>query len=156
MAGNVDVWYRMSCSEGPVDSDRCAGDVHDSVVAAALQHVEEYGLVGENARLGSVDHVEVEQIRIKEAWRTCARSDRASADCLDIAHGPSELSVDLGIACEFLCPLFHLVDHRVPDGSGVLQPVEIDGAVGAELGEVGGSTVILVHNDGIVGDHHEC
>ena len=68
-------------------------------------------------------------------------------DRLDVAHRPGELAVDLGVD-QLAHPRRRLVvDHRVPDRPAVLQPVQVDGAVAAQGGEVGGAAVVLVDQD---------
>ena len=82
------------------------------------------------------------------------RHDGAGVDRLDVAHRPGELAVDLGVD-ERAHPLRRLVvDHRVPDGPAVLQPVQVHPAVAAQVGEVGGAAVVLVdQHRGAVVDH---
>jgi hypothetical protein len=49
----------------------------------------------------------------------------------------------------------HLVDHRVPDRAGELQPVEVDGPVCVELAEIGRSAVVLVDEHRLAVDDDE-
>ena len=95
-------------------------------------------------RLVAVDDVEVEQLGVEEARRPGARHDRPGVDRLDVAHRPGELALDLGIDEWPHLAVGHVVDHRVPDRSAVLQPVQVDRAVGAQRVEVGRAAVVLV------------
>ena len=63
---------------------------------------------------------------------------------LDVAHRPGELAVDLGVDQLAHALRRLLVHHRVPDRAGVLQPVQVDRAVGAQRVEVVGAAVVLV------------
>ena len=66
------------------------------------------------------------------------------AECLDVAHRPGELAGDLGVDQLAHALQRLLVDHRVPDRSAVLQPVQIDRSVGAQRVEIVGPAVVLV------------
>ena len=81
---------------------------------------------------------------IEEARRSGARHDGAGADRLDVAHGAGQLAVDLRPDERRQLAVGQLVHHRVPDRPAVLQPVQVDRAVGAQRVEVGGAAVVLV------------
>ena len=111
------------------DLDARARHVQHAAVTGPIEPFEERGLVREDAQLVAVDHVETEQVGVEEARWTGARHHRAGTDVLDVAHGTRELAVDLRIAEHALHVVGHLVDHRVPDGAGELQPVQVDRTV---------------------------
>ena len=113
------------------DLDRRAGDGEDAVVSGAGEAVEERALVAEDRRLVAVDEVEVEQVGVEEARGPGAGHDGPGVDGLDVAHRPGQLAVDLGPHQGLQLAGGQLVDHRVPDGPAVLQPVEVDGTVAA-------------------------
>ncbi len=113
-------------------------------MARRLEAGEERALVDEDARLVAGDEVEVDQLGVEEARRAGRGHDAAGVDRLDVAHRPRQLALDLGVDEVAHRRLVHLVDHRVPDRSAVLQPVEVDGSVRGERGEVGGAAVVLV------------
>ena len=73
---------------------------------------------------------------------------------LDVAHRPRELAVDLRRAQPSLLVVGHVVHHRVPDGARVLEPVQVDRAVGAQRVEVGGAAVVLVDEPRLAVVHH--
>ena len=76
-------------------------------------------------------------------------------DRLDVPHGAGELALDLGVAERTLAVVGQVVDHRVPDRTRVLQPVQVDRAVRAQCAEVGGPAVVLVDQPAAtVADHH--
>ena len=138
---------------GPGGGRRCSSGVTSMVVPGTArmpwwpergEAVEERALVDEDARLVAVDHVEVEQLGVEEARRAGARHDGPGADRLDVAHRPGQLALDLGPHERLQLAGGQLVDHRVPDRPAVLQPVQVDGAVGAQRVEVGRAAVVLV------------
>ena len=140
---------------GPMSIAR-AGDVQHTTMAGVGESSQEVRLVGEDAQLVAVDHVEREQLLVEERRRPGAGDHVAGIDVLDVAHRSSELSVDLGLAQAALVVVGHLVDHRVPDRARELQPVQVDGAVSTQLCEVVRPAVVLVDEDrGPVG-HHQC
>ncbi len=108
---------------------------------------EELGLVGEDAQLVTVDHVEREQVRIEERRWTGTRHDVARIDVLHVPHRSGELGADLRLTELALVAVGHVVHHRVPDRPRELQPVQINRAVGTQLGEVVGAAVVLVDED---------
>ena len=137
------------------DVDRRARHGQHAVVPRVPEALEEHALVDEDARLVTVDHVEVEQLRVEEARRPRARHDGPSADRLDVPHRPRQLAVDLGPHEGPHLVGGHVVDHRVPDRPAVLQPVQVDGTVGAQRVEVGRAAVVLVDETGRAVAHHE-
>ena len=122
---------------------------------ACGQQFEERPLVGEDRHLVAVDHVEVPEIRVEERGRSGAGHDRPRADRLDVLHRPRELAVDLRLAQPALLVVGHVVHHRIPDRTGVLEPVQVDRPVRAECVEVGRAAVVLVDEArSAVGHHH--
>ena len=109
---------------------------------------------GKMLTLVALDDVEAEEVLVEEARRPGAGHHGAGVDLLHEAEGPGELALDLRRALPALLGLGHLVDHRVPDGPGELEPVQVDRPVGAELAQVVGAAVVLVDQTGLaVGDH---
>ncbi len=132
------------------------GYVHHAVAPGVGESPQERGLVGEDAHLVAVDHVEGEEVVVEKCGRAGTRHDVAGVDVLDVAHRTGELGVDLRLAQSTLVVERHLVHHRVPDRPRELQPVQVDGAVRPQLREVVGATVVLVDQDrGAVG-HDQC
>ncbi len=126
------------------DLDRRAGDRQHAMTAGPLEPGDERALVGEDRQLVARDHVEVEQLVVEEDRRAGAGHDGPCVDRLDVPHRPGELALDLGLAQHALLVVGHVVDHRVPDRPRVLQPVQVDRAVGGERVEIGGAAVVLV------------
>ena len=136
------------------DVDLGAGDREHAAVAGRIEARHELALVGEDRELVAVDHVEAEHVGVEERRRPGARDDRAGVDVLDVSHRTCELAVDLRTAEAALVVLGHVVHHRVPDRAGVLQPVQVDRAVGSEGAEIGGATVVLVDEARLAVVHH--
>ena len=123
-------------------------------MAGSVEAGEERALVDEDARLVASDDVEREEGRIEEARRAGRRHHGPGVDRLDVTHRPRQLALDLGIDEMAHRGVVHLVHHRVPDRPAVLQPVEVDGAVPGEGGQVSRSTVVLIDEPArAVADH---
>ena len=135
------------------DLDRRAGDRQHARRPGLREPVDERPLVGEDRQLVAANHVEVEQLVVEEDRRAGARDDGPGADRLDVPHRPGELALDLGLAQHPLLGVGHVVHHRVPDRAGVLQPVQVDRAVGVERFEVGRPAVVLVDEAGATVGH---
>ena len=94
----------------------------------------------------TVEVVKVHQVVIEEAGWSGAGHDVGGADLLRVAEGALHLGDPL-LAAE---SVFHLlrkaVDHRVPDGAGVLQEVDIVGAERLQRLEMDGAGVVLVED----------
>ena len=124
-------------------------------MAGRVEPGEERPLVREDRQLVAADHVEVPQLVVEEGGRPGAGDDGTGVDRLDVSHRPRELALDLGRAQRPLAVVGHVVDHRVPDRTRVLQPMQVDRAVGAQCRQVGRAAVVLVHQprDAVGHDH---
>ncbi len=96
------------------------------VVAVAAHLVEEHHLVGEDVGRVAVVVVEVTQLGVQETRRAGGRDHPGRPDLSDVLTGPVHLALTLLDAERLLGALRHVVDHRVPDGAGVLQHVHVD------------------------------
>ena len=136
------------------DLDLGAGNCQQTVAACGGEPAEERHLIGEDAELVARNHVELKQLRVEEAWRASAGNHSFGVDLVDVFERPSELAIDLGID-EFAHPLGGLfVDHWVPDGAAVLQPVQIDVTVLTQCIEVGSAAVVLIEQTRLtIADH---
>ena len=110
--------------------------------------VEEDHLVGEDVGGVAVVVVEVAQIRVQEAGRSGRRDHPRGADLGDVLAAAVHLALALLRSERLLGAGWHLVDHRVPDGPGVLQHVHVDLAeVGVQHVEVHRPRVVHVERD---------
>ena len=132
-----------------------AGDVHDTGTADRGKTIEEHTLVREDRQFVATDHVEAEEVLVEERRRPGARHHCAGVHHLHVTHRPGELAVHLGVH-EFTHSARRLVvHHRVPDGPGELQEVEIHSAVPAECVEVRGAAVVLVDEHVLGVEYHD-
>ena len=119
-------------------------------MARSADLVEEDHLVGKDVRRIAVVVVEVAQFGIEEAGRTRGRDHPRRADLGDVLAAAVHLTLALLDAERLLGAGRHVVDHRVPDGAGVLQHVHVDVTeVGVEDVQIDGARVVHVERDGL-------
>ena len=95
-------------------------------MAVGTHLVEEDHLVGEDVGGIPVVVVEVTQLGVQEARWAGRRDHPCRPDLRDVLAGPVHLALPLLNAERLLGALRHLVDHRIPDRTGVLQQVHVD------------------------------
>ena len=136
------------------DLDCGAGNSQQTVAACGGEFAEERHLIGEDAELVARNHVELKQLRVEEAWRPSAGNHCFGVDLVDVFERPSELAIDFCVD-EFAHALGGLfVDHWVPDGAAVLQPVQIDRTVLTQRIEIGSAAVVLIEQTRLaIADH---
>ncbi len=145
---------RIQCGAGEVRGG--ARDHQEPAVVAVGAHlVEEDDLVGKDVGRVAVVVVEVAQVGVQEAGRPGRRNHPGGADLGDVLPAAVHLTLTLLDAECFLGPGWHVVDHRVPNGTRVLQHVHVHvPEFGFEDVEVDGPGVVHVERDGLaVGDH---
>ena len=126
------------------DVDGGARDGEHTGAVRLRETVQEDALVGEDAELVALDDVQTEQVRVEEGRRPGAGHHGTRIDCLHVPHRTGELTVDLGVH-QFTHPFGRLlVDHGVPDGAAVLDPVQVDRSMSTQGFEVAGAAVVLV------------
>ncbi len=125
-SGSSTGWVsEFSCE--PVKFGGAAGHHQQAALVAGRAHlVQEHHLVGEDVRRIAVVVVEIAQFGIQEARRPGRRDHPGGADLCDVLAAPVHLALPLLDPEGLLGAGRHVVDHRVPDGSRVLQHVHVD------------------------------
>ncbi|CAB4373107.1 unannotated protein [freshwater metagenome] len=144
-----------------IDSLRCernggSRNGENPGVPSIGQSVHELNLIGTDAQLFSGDHVQTEQLGIKECWRTSAGNDSACIDDFDVPERSCELAINLRIN-EFAHDVSRfVVDHWVPNCSAVLDPMKIDWTMSGKGSKIVGPAIVLIHEaSGVIGND-EC
>ena len=89
---------------------------------------EEHHLVGKDVGRVPVVVVEIAQFRVQEARRSGRRDHPGGPDVGDVLPAAVHPALALLSAEGLLGALRHVVDHRIPDGPGVLRQVDVDTA----------------------------
>ncbi|SKV09193.1 Uncharacterised protein [Mycobacteroides abscessus subsp. abscessus] len=95
-------------------------------MAVPTHLIQEYQLIRKDVRRIVVIVVEVPEFGVEEARRSRRRDDPGGADLGDVLTAPVHLALAFLGAKGLLGAGGHVVDHRVPDGSRVLQHVHVD------------------------------
>lgn len=95
-------------------------------MAVLAQLVEEDHLIGEDVR--RIAHVVVEeaQLRIQEAGRPRRWDHPGGANVGDVLPTAVHAALALLNGEGLFGPVWHVVDHRIPDGTGVLRHVDVN------------------------------
>ncbi len=130
----------------------------DGQLAVQFGHVvtlEEYRLVRKDVCRRTVEVVELEQVGVEEARGAGGRHDDVGADRLRVADGALHLVLTFGCTEAGFVLGGELVHDGPPHGTGVLEEVNVDRALGDDvLGMVRPAVVLVEHATGGIADQN--
>ena len=128
-----------------------------AVVPVCAQLIQEHHLVGEDVGRVTAIVVEVAQLGVQKTWRPRRRHHPTRPHLGDVLPGAVHPALPLLGPERLLGAGRHVVDHRVPDRSGVLQQVYVDvPESGCEHVQIDWPGIVHVENRCRAVRNHQC